>query len=361
MTKNTSRSIARKRYWNEHDKSRYECPDCGRSEEQIHGTFEVHHQNGNAYDNRLENLIAVCGLCHAIRENRKPGGAVIQTALRELKTRQSTESDSNRTRKLADWVQYKLQRNYPTTRRYGSRLDKTVHGSLGFEKDDLLNCTITPRTRREAALFRAGKHATAKKIHENTSDALDQARKSGKCEMCGLTERQADRYEDTQLKLHTEPTDYGNLDERHVLCSDCLKDVLDGLRGGSHSDQDVLKEIESRLGGDKKAEETLNKSKSNWEKQLDICHKNIRSCQVEACASDADYIYQLDDHPTSAPVADSARDITLLWSGICDEHVQEIQEQFDEGAIVAPVDAFYSYILREESGESPGAKAPADD
>lgn len=70
--KNRSRSLARDRFWSDKSKDQYSCPDCGRGHGEIQGTFEVHHKDGDAYNNSIENLIGLCPLCHKLRENRKP-------------------------------------------------------------------------------------------------------------------------------------------------------------------------------------------------------------------------------------------------------------------------------------------------
>jgi hypothetical protein len=67
-----SRKIAREMYWEENDKSSYNCPDCGRAEEEIEGTLQVHHLSETPYDNRLDQLIGLCGFCHRLREDKKP-------------------------------------------------------------------------------------------------------------------------------------------------------------------------------------------------------------------------------------------------------------------------------------------------
>ena len=67
-----SRKLARERYWDEHDKTRYTCPDCGRGRDEIVGEFQVHHKSGNPHDNRLEHLVGLCGFCHRLREDKKP-------------------------------------------------------------------------------------------------------------------------------------------------------------------------------------------------------------------------------------------------------------------------------------------------
>ena len=48
----------------------YKCEKCGRSEwEGNLIPLELHHINGNHYDNRLENLQILCPNCHALTEN----------------------------------------------------------------------------------------------------------------------------------------------------------------------------------------------------------------------------------------------------------------------------------------------------
>jgi len=72
MPKQSSRRIARKRFWEEHDRETYRCPDCDRGDVFVEGDFEVHHINGEPYDNRKENLIGLCPTCHCLREDKKP-------------------------------------------------------------------------------------------------------------------------------------------------------------------------------------------------------------------------------------------------------------------------------------------------
>ena len=70
--KDKHRRLAREMFWNDHDRETYECPDCGRAESESAGRFEVHHSNGSPLDNREENRVALCRLCHCLREDRKP-------------------------------------------------------------------------------------------------------------------------------------------------------------------------------------------------------------------------------------------------------------------------------------------------
>lgn len=65
-----SQNRHRKRFWRNHDHGSYECPDCGRSREQV-GRFEVHHIDGNPKNGALDNLVALCHHCHVRRHRRK--------------------------------------------------------------------------------------------------------------------------------------------------------------------------------------------------------------------------------------------------------------------------------------------------
>jgi len=75
--KDRHRKLARERFWGEHDREKYSCPDCGRQEKQTTG-FEIHHQSGNAHDNTLGNLVGLCRYCHCVREDRKPPKEAIE-------------------------------------------------------------------------------------------------------------------------------------------------------------------------------------------------------------------------------------------------------------------------------------------
>lgn len=78
--KDRSRKLARESYWQRHDRDSYECPDCGRAEGEIQGCFEVHHKNGEPLDNRTENRVGLCRLCHNLREDKKPSIEQIRNA-----------------------------------------------------------------------------------------------------------------------------------------------------------------------------------------------------------------------------------------------------------------------------------------
>jgi len=69
--KSTLRQQARNKYWSQHDRSQYECADCGRSEDEILEHLEVHHIDGDVSNNSIENLVGVCQVCHNLREGKR--------------------------------------------------------------------------------------------------------------------------------------------------------------------------------------------------------------------------------------------------------------------------------------------------
>jgi transcription elongation factor Elf1 len=84
-----SRKLARERYWEANDKKTYTCPDCGRAEDEIVGTFHVHHMSETPYDNRLGELVGLCGFCHRLREDKKPSLERIKSYRRSQEARDS--------------------------------------------------------------------------------------------------------------------------------------------------------------------------------------------------------------------------------------------------------------------------------
>jgi hypothetical protein len=90
-----SRRLARKRYWEENARNKYVCPDCQRTEDEIVGEFQVHHQNGSPHDNRLEHLVGLCGFCHRLREGKKPSIERIRRHREQNKQLRSGKRDND--------------------------------------------------------------------------------------------------------------------------------------------------------------------------------------------------------------------------------------------------------------------------
>lgn len=51
----------RERWWSIHDKERYLCPDCGRSQSEVK-RFDVHH-----IDAEPHKIVGLCQECHMVR------------------------------------------------------------------------------------------------------------------------------------------------------------------------------------------------------------------------------------------------------------------------------------------------------
>jgi 5-methylcytosine-specific restriction endonuclease McrA len=62
----------RERFWAEHDKDDYECPNCGSGRSEVR-RFEVHHIDGHPANGSMDNLIAVCRSCHEAIHDMDPG------------------------------------------------------------------------------------------------------------------------------------------------------------------------------------------------------------------------------------------------------------------------------------------------
>lgn len=80
-------------YWEVNDRETYRCPDCDRLEDEIIGGFEVHHKNGEPLDNRPENHIGLCRLCHCLREGKKPSLERTRHLRTQLKARINAGED----------------------------------------------------------------------------------------------------------------------------------------------------------------------------------------------------------------------------------------------------------------------------
>lgn len=61
----TTRQLARRKFWREYDKETTLCEDCGAD-----GPLEVHHVDGDPFNNDLENLTPLCHSCHRRRHRR---------------------------------------------------------------------------------------------------------------------------------------------------------------------------------------------------------------------------------------------------------------------------------------------------
>ena len=62
--------------WRDEIKPRH-CEECGwaRTSEDGRLPLELHHVNGNRFDNRLENLLILCPNCHALKPNNSGANA----------------------------------------------------------------------------------------------------------------------------------------------------------------------------------------------------------------------------------------------------------------------------------------------
>ena len=85
-----ARKVARENFWPEHDIESYQCPDCGCGVETAE-TFEVHHIDGDPFNNSISNLVALCHWCHRIRHRTKA------TEARHLEMRQELNEIASET------------------------------------------------------------------------------------------------------------------------------------------------------------------------------------------------------------------------------------------------------------------------
>jgi len=60
------RHTGRELYWAENDREEAACAACGADE-----PLEVHHRDGDPFNNHLINLVAVCHNCHVLGHKRK--------------------------------------------------------------------------------------------------------------------------------------------------------------------------------------------------------------------------------------------------------------------------------------------------
>lgn len=136
---NKSRRLARKSYWTKHDRESYECPDCGRVEDEIEGRFEVHHKNGEPMDNRPENRVGLCRACHNLREGKKPSMEQIRK-LRSQSSGESKESNGGSTGTPSVYLAGSMDNDNvehdtwrPSVAEYGDRSSHEYHGLTPVE------------------------------------------------------------------------------------------------------------------------------------------------------------------------------------------------------------------------------------
>ena len=199
--------MARSIFWDDRSQEQYNCDDCGRGIDEIHGKFEVHHKDGNPYNNDPENLVGLCKACHAIREDRKPAAASIEKILNQFQS-ENTETAGS------DQPLMKFVREIVDT--FGS--SDILWRKLGYDgwqdaKD------ITPKNRREAALFQLGREKYNHRLYmDNIRHAEERVTQNSKCEACGSTEHPVKILPSKQ---------YGSIDDRMGFCVLCTERLFD--------------------------------------------------------------------------------------------------------------------------------------
>jgi len=168
--KNKSREIARDRYWSKHEKQTYRCPDCDRSVDEIKGTFEVHHKNGSAYDNRMQNLIGLCGLCHALREDKKPS----KDEIRQLVSCLSSGSGESTGAPAADVLNAAVDylSEWYDTHKHTKNVEyaqKSLDIGSGWAPTD-----AQPKTEREVLMYHAGAERVLRQFRELADDDMSE-------------------------------------------------------------------------------------------------------------------------------------------------------------------------------------------
>ena len=57
------RKVHREKFWREHNKTEYTCPECGRGFGEV-SEFQVHHIDGDVQNGDMDNLVGLCKQCH---------------------------------------------------------------------------------------------------------------------------------------------------------------------------------------------------------------------------------------------------------------------------------------------------------
>lgn len=237
MSKRSSRSIARKRFWNEHNKQTYRCPDCGRTNDEVEGSIEVHHQNGSPYDNRVQNLIGLCGVCHALREDRHPSKDRVRRLVDEVKTEDGMDSKGQARQAKSYSMKTAMEISAEVSETMSNPLfehNYPVYEGLGFSDfGSLFN--IQPKTRREVALFRLGRFELHQEISSIVHGALSDVRSTVKCACC-------------KTKRARVVCPHPNLDSSHTvrrepLCDPCAMKIRSPVYKENDDDPEVSQVI----------------------------------------------------------------------------------------------------------------------
>lgn len=320
--KTTSRRIARERFWGERDKEKYQCPDCGRGKGEICGSFEVHHKNGEAYDNRMDNLIGLCSLCHALREGRRPSRDSIRGLLNRSEGR-AVDDGKRYGFGMAHQAFTKLaQKLYPRDGMFpdGGRISEM----LGYDSSEEL-FGVRPNTRREVALWMAAQRKEWEVFYNILGDLDGDYLETQSCEICGGGGG-GSFLPDFSLLHENGQLDDWDLDSRYC-CSDCVREVYDSVTAQSEVGGEIQRRISGRSGhngqaGLNKDEEAIGLSKI----------KKHEECMAKNCESSPDFLFQFEP----APDIDK---IWLMWGYICSDCIDRVDEDFTNGMVIGSLDA----------------------
>jgi len=270
--KKRSRSMVRDVFWQDRDREGYECTDCGRGAGEVSGSFEVHHKDGNPYNNNPENLVGLCKACHALREDRRPSKDSLRRIMEQF---QKGQHDTTVTDDQLFLGVEEIVKSLPTgsVGMYASNSGQiNLAEKLGYESE-YHALSEQPRTRREAAIFQAGFDAALKKVWEDAIEPVaDEAQDRAECALCGSDSR-----------VHVQPdATYGELDDRLPFCKECSEGPLfDELESGHISFDDVAKKMWSLVNQQASSDGTEGDSL----KKCEMCGKE-RENQVHVIHDD---------------------------------------------------------------------------